>query len=278
MIYPVHTKKVFVTGDTPYCYLRVGNVPCIPAFTSYAEDCMACTSDYNQDGNDDTSECGLMDTVASCLFSEDMNQMFNLPGQYTATELYDKMNAMHASSSNKYDLTWCDTSNADCVLLNINMYDTENAKINEYNLQLQNITVLVDTGVGTQMTLADTSTILDTSGPTGYFYDLASDRGTIDKAHCANSYSTTAPNWQKFIESPPSPLYLNYFECTSNLWNIILEASGVAGANSALFGGTILMVFMIGITFFIDHACPNIELPDDELKVKIMHRLNYYPG
>ena len=52
----------------------------------------------------------------------------------------------------------------------------------------------------------------------------------------------------------------------------------MAGANSALFGGTILMVFMIGITFFIDKACPNIELPDDELKVKIMHRLNQYPG
>ena len=43
----------------PYCYLRVGNVPCIPAFTNYLEDCMSCTSDYNQDGDDDTAECSV---------------------------------------------------------------------------------------------------------------------------------------------------------------------------------------------------------------------------
>merc|ERR1719359_2090338 len=152
---------------------------------------------------------------------------------------------MHADSSHKVDLSWCDTS-VNCILLNVNMYDNEN------NLQLSNITTLIDDG--TQMTLEDTSTVLHTVGSTGFFYDLASDRGTIDKAHCANSYSTTAPNWHKFIESPPSPLYLNYFECTSGLWNIIIVASGVAGANTALFGGTILMIFMIGITFFIDNV------------------------
>lgn len=218
-----------------------------------------------------------MDTVSSCLFSEDKEQLFEIPKTIDSTTLYDRMNVMHANDNHKNDLSWCDTLNGTCVLLNINTYDEENVKINEYNLQLRNATPYLDNGF-TGHNLADGTTVLETSNSNGVIYDSSDDKDTIDLAHCRNSYSTTPENVKRLLQNPPSPLYLNYYECTSSLWNIIFNASGVAQANSALFAGTILAAFMIIVSFFIDQACPGIELPDDEEKVQIMKRLNFYPG
>merc|ERR1711871_218984 len=118
--------------------------------------------------------------------------------------------------------------------LNINIYDNENAKINEYNLQLRNATYMIANGAGfgfTSHTLLDGSTVVKTSSDSGLIYDLEADKGTIDIPHCRNSFSTTSEHVERLIQNPPSPLYLNYYECTSGLWNIILNASGVTGAN-----------------------------------------------
>lgn len=272
--YNVNTGQVYTTGDAPYCYLRVGDVPCIPAFTSYHEQCMQCGGSY-------ASDCVIFDTLASCLFTHDMEQLFNIPKNIPINDLYDKMNLQHAEggfSAAKSDLSWCDTSNGECIILNVNMYDTQNVRINMFNLQLRNASFLIEQGVASSESLADGTTMVQTDIYGGATYNTSTDKGTIDVPHCANSYSTSKQYEDAFVNNPPAPLYLNYYECTSGLWTIILNSSGVAGGNSALFGGTLLAAFMIAFTFMVDNFFPGIELPDDEEKVKIMKRLNHYPG
>lgn len=235
---------------------------CLPVFVPSNYQCMSCS-------HTDES-CNQMSFYAACLFSaqgitkDHYKNLLSIPGNFTQEEIYDNIGMMSSQAFDGSistftgftgtqpfeDPDFCD----ECMLLVIETNDEYDKKINEFKHQL----------TPTNSTRPKSTESAD---------QLATNYG-----HCQDSFSIPDFEWRKLQRTPPTPLFQIYFECTDRWDNVVINSFGIAAANSAFLSGIVGMSFIMFAGWFIDNAVPQIELPDDEEKVKILERLRLYPG
>lgn len=268
-----YDRRRLATSDD-YCYVNVGGRLCLPVFIPQNPGCMSCQSgateaQYNSGG------CYDMSFVSACLFSAQgglesdyktagsgSGKLFDIPSTFAETAIYmnimemtqnafdDPQNLVTTLSSAWTDSTFC----PGCMLMVIETADDEDKKINDFKHQL---------------------TPTNSSRPKS---TTEADRISTNYGHCADSFSIPDFEWKRLKNVPPAPLIENIYECTEHIENVIINSFGIAAANSAAMSGYLCLFFIMFAYWFIDNAVPQIELPDDEEKVKILERLRLYPG